>query len=145
MKNFQWILRIVIVVILVQTLPYKFLADPSSVHIFMALGIEPWGRYLSGIAEAVASMLLIYNGTVAVGATLSRSGFEFTTTGSMNPKLLREFLRSCFCFWVIWRGLYSAGINSDIFTFLISIISSQSKKRREKTHNMSHFARLHSR
>ncbi len=55
----MWIIRIVPAVILLQTLFFKFTASPESVYIFTTLGVEPWGRILSGIMELVAGILLV--------------------------------------------------------------------------------------
>ena len=67
----SWVLRLVAAGILLQTLFFKFTAAPESVYIFTTLGIEPWGRIGSGVAELVASVLLLMPRTVAYGALLS--------------------------------------------------------------------------
>jgi hypothetical protein len=67
----SWILRGLAAVILLQTLFFKFTGAKESVYIFSTLGIEPWGRIGSGIAELIASVLLLMPSTVAVGAVLS--------------------------------------------------------------------------
>jgi hypothetical protein len=64
-------LRLVAAGILLQTLFFKFTAAPESVYIFTTLGIEPWGRMGSGIAELLASVLLLMPRTVVYGAMLS--------------------------------------------------------------------------
>lgn len=58
-------------VILLQTLWFKFSAAPESVHIFSTLGMEPWGRIASGVAELFAAVLLIMPRTAWVGAGLA--------------------------------------------------------------------------
>jgi putative oxidoreductase len=67
----SWVLRLIAAGILLQTLFFKFTAAPESVYIFTTLGIEPWGRIGSGVAELVASVLLLMPRTVAYGALLS--------------------------------------------------------------------------
>src|SRR3954468_19376133 len=67
----SWTLQIVVALILFQTLFFKFTAAEESVYIFRTLGLEPWGRIGSGVAELVAVMLLLYPRTAAVGAALS--------------------------------------------------------------------------
>ena len=57
--------------ILLQTLYFKFTAAPESVYIFSTLGLEPWGRIGSGVAELIASILLLVPATTALGALLS--------------------------------------------------------------------------
>ncbi len=66
-----WIVRLMVAAILFQTLFFKFTAAPESVQIFTKLGIEPWGRIASGIAELVAVILLLIPSTAAYGALLS--------------------------------------------------------------------------
>jgi hypothetical protein len=68
MKILDWIFRIVAVVILVQTLFFKFSGAEESVYIFSQLGVEPWGRYLTGSAELVTSILLLVPRTAWLGA-----------------------------------------------------------------------------
>ena len=45
--------------VMLQTLYFKFSASEESVYIFTKVGIEPWGRIGTGIAELLASVLLI--------------------------------------------------------------------------------------
>lgn len=60
MKNiFIHVAAYVAAIILLQTLYFKFTAQPESVYIFSTLGIEPIGRIGSGIAELVAGILLL--------------------------------------------------------------------------------------
>lgn len=67
----SWILRIVAAAIMLQTLYFKFTAQPESIYIFSTVGIEPWGRILTGVAELIASALLLIPRTVVYGALLS--------------------------------------------------------------------------
>jgi len=67
----SWVLRLIVAGILLQTLYFKFTAAPESVYIFSKLGLEPWGRIGSGIAELAAAVLLIVPRTVTLGALLS--------------------------------------------------------------------------
>ena len=71
MKTFSWIARIVVALILVQTLFFKFTAAPESVYIFETGGMEPWGRIGSGIAELVAAILLLIPRTKVIGALMA--------------------------------------------------------------------------
>lgn len=59
MKYFLVFLRSLAAVILFQTLYFKFSGAPESVYIFSTLGVEPWGRWLAGISELVAGVLLL--------------------------------------------------------------------------------------
>ncbi|RLJ64293.1 DoxX-like protein [Lacinutrix venerupis] len=64
-------LRIVIAIILIQTLRYKFTGHPDSVYIFTQVGMEPYGRIAIGILELVAGILLLIPKTVWVGTLLT--------------------------------------------------------------------------
>ena len=67
----SWILRGVAAVILLQTLFFKFTGAKESIYIFTTLGMEPWGRIGSGVAELIAAALLLVPTTVAYGSILS--------------------------------------------------------------------------
>ena len=66
-----WALRAVPAAILLQTLFFKFLGAPESVWIFTQLGVEPWGRYIVGALELVATALILWPRTTPFGATLA--------------------------------------------------------------------------
>jgi putative oxidoreductase len=63
MKYLIFILKAIVVVILLQTLFFKFSGSPESVYIFEKLGMEPVGRIGSGIVELIASLLLFIDKT----------------------------------------------------------------------------------
>ncbi len=67
---FIWFLRILAAVILLQTLYFKFTAKPESVELFTILGMEPWGRIGTGIAELIASVFLLAPRTTLLGALM---------------------------------------------------------------------------
>lgn len=67
----SWIAQLAVAGILAQTLYFKFTAAPESVWIFETLGLEPWGRIGTGIAELVAVALLLIPSTAALGALLA--------------------------------------------------------------------------
>ncbi|WP_298548145.1 DoxX family membrane protein [uncultured Aquimarina sp.] len=72
MKNaLPLVLRIIVAIILIQTLRFKFTAHPDSVYIFSKVGLEPYGRIVIGIAELVAGVLILIPKTVWIGATLT--------------------------------------------------------------------------
>lgn len=66
-----WICRVVAAVILLQTLFFKFTAAPESVYIFTKVGLEPWGRIGSGVAELIAAILILIPPTTWLGASLA--------------------------------------------------------------------------
>ena len=72
MKNYlSQALRIIVAVILLQTLRFKFLAHPDSIYIFTQVGMEPWGRIGIGVLELIASILLFLSKKIWLGAGLS--------------------------------------------------------------------------
>lgn len=66
----SWLLRLIAAIIMLQTLYFKFTASPESVYIFTTVGMEPWGRIGSGIAELIAGILLLIPRTTWLGALL---------------------------------------------------------------------------
>lgn len=79
-----WIVKLTAVIILIQTLFFKFTGAEESVYIFSKLGVEPYGRIASGIVELVASVLILIPRTTLLGALL---GF-FTMLGALLSHLL---------------------------------------------------------
>lgn len=69
--NLSLVVRIIIALILLQTLYFKFSAAPESVYIFETVGMEPWGRIGSGVAELLAAILLFIPGLAWAGALLA--------------------------------------------------------------------------
>lgn len=69
-KILPWIARLVAAFLLLQTLFYKFTGAEESVYIFSKLGIEPWGRFGSGVAELAASILILIPRTTVYGALM---------------------------------------------------------------------------
>jgi putative oxidoreductase len=70
-KHIPLVLRIIVAIILIQTLRFKFTAHPDSVYIFQKVGLEPYGRIGIGILELTAGILLLIPKTVWMGATLT--------------------------------------------------------------------------
>ncbi len=70
-KHLPLILRIIVAIILIQTLRFKFTAHPDSVYIFTKVGLEPLGRIGIGIAELIAGILLLIRKTAWAGALLT--------------------------------------------------------------------------
>jgi len=68
LKNIlSWLLKLTVAIIFLQTLYFKFTAHPDSVHIFSALGVEPWGRIGLGIIELITVLLILYPKTKTIG------------------------------------------------------------------------------
>jgi uncharacterized membrane protein YphA (DoxX/SURF4 family) len=66
-----WIPRIIAALIMLQTLFFKFTGAEESIYIFTTVGMEPWGRYGSGVAELIASILILLPATSVYGAILA--------------------------------------------------------------------------
>lgn len=81
-----WAFRVIAAFIMLQTLFFKFSGAEESVYIFTQIGMEPFGRYLSGGVELIAGVLLLTR-FYALGAALGLgtiSGaifFHLTTLG----------------------------------------------------------------
>ena len=66
-----WVLRVVAAGILLQTLFFKFTGAPESIYSFQTVGLEPFGRYASGITELFAAIFLLIPRFNWLGALLS--------------------------------------------------------------------------
>ncbi|WOK05865.1 DoxX family membrane protein [Imperialibacter roseus] len=81
------ILRIVAAIIMLQTLYFKFSGAPESIYIFSTIGMEPWGRYMVGCMELVASVLLLIpkiywlGGLLGMGLMAGALFFHFAFLG----------------------------------------------------------------
>lgn len=65
-----WVLRVVAALIMLQSLFFKFSGAEESIYIFTTVGMEPVGRYGSGITELIASILLLIPSLSWLGALL---------------------------------------------------------------------------
>ena len=83
----HWTLRFIPAIIMVQTLWFKFTGAPESIYIFETVGMEPWGRYGSGITELIAAVLLVipsksvYGAVVGMGVIGGAIFFHLTKLG----------------------------------------------------------------
>lgn len=64
-------LRLIVAIILVQTLRFKFTAHPDSVYIFSKVGLEPFGRIGIGVLELIAAILILVPKTIWAGSLLT--------------------------------------------------------------------------
>lgn len=114
-KVFIWLLRLIAAVILLQTLYFKFTAQPESVELFAQLGIEPWGRIGTGIAELITAILLLIPRTTLLGAVmgvglmsgaiffhLTKLGINFGGNAILFSYAVITFV-CCSCLIVIFR------------------------------------------
>jgi len=70
MKKLDVVVAYICSIILIQTLFFKFTGAAESIWIFQTLGVEPWGRYASGVMELIAAIALIFSPTRVYGALL---------------------------------------------------------------------------
>jgi UPF0716 family protein affecting phage T7 exclusion len=103
----SWALRLIVAVILLQTLFFKFSAAKESVYIFSTLGMEPWGRIGSGVFELIASVLLLVPGTVTIGAAMA-----LAATGSA---ILFHLTR-------LGIALTAVGDSGELFTLAVVVV-----------------------
>ena len=81
------IARFAAAIIMAQTLYFKFTASPESMYIFEMVGMEPWGRWLVGILELIAAVLLIVpksawvGGVLGLGLMVGAIGMHLTILG----------------------------------------------------------------
>lgn len=103
--NKDTILRVaafVTAILFLQTLYFKFTGHPESVALFTKLGVEPWGRWVTGVIELIASVLLVIRSTSSLGA--------FIGTGIMTGAIASHL-------FVI--GIDTNGDGGTLFTFAV--------------------------
>lgn len=106
LKVIDWLIRIVVAVVLLQTLFFKFSGAKESVYIFSTLGAEPWGRIGSGVVELIASVLLLAPRTVVFGAILSLG----TISGALFAHLTKLGIK-----------LTAVGDNGELFALAVLV------------------------
>lgn len=66
----SWTCQILAVIIMGQTLYFKFTGADESVEIFTRIGLEPWGRIAIGFLELTAAILLLIRPVIWLGALM---------------------------------------------------------------------------
>jgi uncharacterized membrane protein YphA (DoxX/SURF4 family) len=103
-KIFSLLLRLAAAIILLQTLYFKFTGAPESVDLFTKLGVEPWGRWGTGVIELITGILLLVPSTAFIGA--------FLGMGVMSGAIASHLLV---------LGIESAGDGGTLFTLAIVV------------------------
>ncbi len=103
-------LRIIVVIILIQTLRFKFTAHPDSVYIFTKVGLEPYGRIGIGIIELIIGVLLLFPKAVWLGSGLA--------VGIMGGAILMHLTT----LGIVVNGDSGALFYTALVTFIISLI-----------------------
>ncbi len=79
--------RFAAAIIMGQTLYFKFTGSVESIYIFSTVGMEPWGRWMVGLMELIAALLLLIpktawaGGVIAVGLMVGAIGMHLTILG----------------------------------------------------------------
>ena len=69
-KKISWIFQIIAAIILISAGWMKFKNGHTDIFIFTQLRMEPFGRYLIGILEMLAGLLLLSKNLITIGAIL---------------------------------------------------------------------------
>lgn len=80
-SKISFFLRLIVAVILLQTLYFKFGGHAEAVHIFTTLGVEPWGRILLGCIELIVAVGLLIPRTQVL-ASFASLGVLFGAIGA---------------------------------------------------------------
>jgi putative oxidoreductase len=88
----SWVLQLVAAAIMGQTLFFKFSGAPEPIHIFTTLGVEPFGRWLAGVSELVAVVLLLWPAMAGLGALLGLGVMSGALLAHLTTKLGIEVL-----------------------------------------------------
>ncbi len=109
-----WFFQLVAAAILLHTLYFNFRGAEESVDIFTKLGMEPWGRFGSGVLELMAAVLSLsgrwstYGAAMAVGimagaiaSNLKRLGVVVNDDGGLRFALAwTVFLAGAVVLWL---------------------------------------------
>lgn len=63
LKKFNFTLRLIVAIILLQSLYFKFTGHPEAIYIFSTLGVESWGRISLGVIELLTGLGLLITKT----------------------------------------------------------------------------------
>ena len=86
-NRLSWLLQIVAAVIMGQTLFFKFTGAPEPIYIFTTLGAEPYGRWLAGVSELIATVLLLWPSMAGLGALLGVGVMSGALLAHLTTKL----------------------------------------------------------
>ena len=103
---------------MLQTLYFKFTGQQESIDLFTKIGMEPFGRYGTGVMELMASILILIPKTTLAGALLGLGlmcgalFFHFTILGIYwgGDATLFIYALTCFLCCVVLIVLYRKGI-----------------------------------
>ncbi len=122
-----WLLQVVAAVIFGQTLYFKFSGSAESIHIFTVVGMEPCGRYASGVVEAVAVVLLLIPQWAGLGALVS--------LGVISGALLAHLLTPL-GIEVLGDGCLLFGLAVSVFLCSVGVLAIRHRELREVIRRM---------
>ena len=64
-------IRLLVAIILFQSIYFKFGSHEQAIHIFSTLGVESWGRFLLGGIELVLAIAILIPTTKSIANTLT--------------------------------------------------------------------------
>ena len=122
------VLKLLVAVILLQTLHFKFTGAPESIYIFQTVGMEPWGRIGSGIVELLAAILLFIPRATWLGAILalgSMAGAIFFHLTKLGIEVMEDggllFILACIvfisCLLILWMERKTLPVVNQVFGF----------------------------
>ena len=120
----NFFLRLVVAIILIQSLFFKFTGHAQAVHIFSTLGVEPWGSIVLGCIELIIGVSLLIPKSRTV-ATLAAMG---VMAGALGAHLFTPL-----CIVVTWEGnsdkgqLFIIALITFIFCILCLILDRKIK------------------
>ena len=104
----MWGAQIVVAVIFLQTLFFKFTGAEEAVALFSALGVEPWGSILVGTMELFSGIMLLIPATAVYGAIL------------VLVVVIGAILSHIFVLGIAFQGSYALFIMA-VIVFLLSL------------------------
>lgn len=118
--------RVIVVIVIGQTLPFKYSGHPESIWIFEQMGWEPWGRYMIAIIETIAILLLLSPWYI-LGAIISlsiisaanflhftRLGLEINGDGGLLFRLSILVIISSLTIVVVWNRIRMKNKETDL-------------------------------
>ncbi len=116
-NTLSWIAQIGAILILGQSLYFKFTGHPESVAIFTDIGMEPNGRILIGVIELIACLLMLRHSSAHFGALLGACTMGGAVVGHFT-QICREHDTVCMaCLAVLVLALTPDILDANVKRF----------------------------
>jgi len=137
--SFLFVLRLIVALILIQSLYFKFTGHPEAMYIFSTLDAEPWGRRVLGVIELIIGLTLLFPKTQllasfgALGLMIGAIGTHlFTPVGIViewdgNSDHGELFIMACIAFFLSLINLILYAKKQNLS--LIQLITKEVLKR----------------